>query len=157
MRDFPRLLDRVAELRGQKLSSAQIAERLNAEGFRPPKRRATFNAGMVRCIFYRRNSSQARPAAYDLRPGEWWFTDLARELRLPHPTLYSWLRRGWVNATQLDAPLAGPASQGRWVLWADDEELDRLRRLRDCPRSWHGKPQAAELTRPKPRPGGSGT
>jgi DNA invertase Pin-like site-specific DNA recombinase len=149
LRDFDRLAQRITELRRQKHTSAQIADMLNAENWRPPKRRATFNAGMVRSIFYRRNRATARPAPYDLKPGEWWFGDLAHVLQLPHPTLYSWMRRGWVNAKQLNI------SQGRWVLWADDEELDRLRRLRACSKSWHNQSQAAGLTQPKPWPNGS--
>jgi hypothetical protein len=152
MRDYPRLLGRVAELRGQGLTSAQVAGRLNEEGFRPPKRRDTFNAGMVRTLCYRRGEAATRPAEYDLQPGEWWFTDLARELRLPQPTLYSWIRRGWVDARRVPTP-----GLARWVLWADADELQRLRTLRDCPRSWHCRPQAADLTKPKPRPGVSGT
>ena len=147
LRDYPRLSRRIVELREQhKLTSRRIAEQLNAEGWRPPKRRTTFNAGMVRSIFYRRNRATARPTPCDLKPGEWWFADLAYALQLPHPTLYSWMRRGWVNATRLNV------GQRRWVLWADEQELERLRRLKECPRSWHGRPQAADLTRPKPRP-----
>jgi hypothetical protein len=149
LRDYDRLAQRITELRQSKHTSAQIAVMLNAENWRPPKRRATFNAGMVRSIFYRRNRAAARPPPYDLKPGEWWFGDLAHALQLPHPTLYSWMRRGWVNARQL------VISQGRWILWADDEELDRLRRLRACPKSWHNQPQAADLTQPKPWPNGS--
>jgi DNA invertase Pin-like site-specific DNA recombinase len=146
LRDYDRLSQRISALRQSKHNSAQIAALLNAEGWRPPKRRATFNAGMVRAIFHRRNRATARPVAYRLKPGEWWFGDLAHALQLPHPTLYSWMRRGWINARQLDI------GQGRWIVWADDEELDRLRRLRSCPRSWHCQPQAADLTRPKPWP-----
>lgn len=146
LRDYERLSQRIAELRQQKLTSKRIAEQLNAEGFRPPKRRSTFNAGMVRSIFYRRTRATARPVAYSLKPGEWWFGDLAHALQLPHPTLYSWMRRGWVNARRLDI------GQGRWIVWADDEELDRLRRLRACPKSWYNQPQAADLIRPKPWP-----
>lgn len=149
LRDYDRLCQRVADLRRQKHTSAQIADMLNAEGWRPPKRRATFNAGMVRSIFYRRNRATPRPVAHDLKPGEWRFGDLAHELQLPHPTLYTWMRRGWVNAKRLDI------GQGRWILWADDEELDRLRRLRACPRSWHNQPQADDLTRPRPWPNDS--
>jgi DNA invertase Pin-like site-specific DNA recombinase len=146
LRDYPRLNRRIVELRGQKLTSKRIAEQLNAEGWHPPKRRATFNAGMVRSISSRRHRATARPVPYELKPGEWWFADLAHRLQLPHPTLYSWMRRGWVNARRLDL---GP--QGRWLLWADEDELDRLRRLRDCPRSWHSQRHAADLTRPKLR------
>jgi hypothetical protein len=146
LRDYERLSRRIVELRRQKLTSKRIAEQLNAEGFRPPKRRATFNAGMVRSIFYRRNRATTRPAPYDLKTGEWWFGDLAHTLQLPHPTLYSWMRRGWINAKRLDI------GQGRWILWADEEELERLRRLRNCPKSWHCQPQAADLKCPKPWP-----
>lgn len=146
LRDYDRLAQRITELRQSKHTSAQIAALLNAENWRPPKRRATFNAGMVRSLFYRRNRATARPAPYDLKPGEWWFGDLAHALQLPHPTLYSWMRRGWVNARRLDI------GQGRWIVWADEQELDRLRRLRSCPRSWYCQPQAADLTRPKPWP-----
>jgi hypothetical protein len=146
LRDYDQLCQRVTELRRSKQTSAQIAAVRNAEKWRPPKRRATFNAGMVRSIFYRRNRATPRPVAYELKKDEWWFGDLAHALRLPHPTLYTWMRRGWVNAKQLDI------GQGRWILWADDQELDRLRRLRACPRSWHNQPQAADLTQPKPWP-----
>ena len=147
--NYPQLLARILELRDQKQTSARIAETLNREGFRPPKRRATFNPEMVCSLLSRQGRTGKRPNAMEahaLATDEWWFTDLARHLDLPNPTLYRWLRRGWVHARQL--PVAG----GRWIVWADADELDRLRRLRRCPRSWHNQPQAAELTRPKPRP-----
>jgi len=41
----------------------------------------------------------------------------------------------------------------RWLVWADAEELSRLRRLRDCPLGMGGTPRyPPELTTPKPRP-----
>jgi len=147
--DYPQLVARILQLRDQKHSAARIADQLNREGYRPPKRRATFNGGMIRQLLSRRVRCGPRPRlmeSHGLAQDEWWFTDLARHLQLPNPTLYSWVRRGWVHARQL--PVAG----GRWILWADADELDRLRRLHRCPRSWLNKPQAAELTRPKPRP-----
>ena len=101
---------------------------------------------MVREILCRRGDAATRPSAHPPGAGEWWVTDLARELRLPHPTLYSWIRRGWVHARQLPGP------GGRWVVWADAEELDRLRRLRTCPRGWYSRPVDPDLIRPKPRP-----
>jgi len=146
LRDYESLSKRILDLREQHRTSAQIAEQLNSEGWHPPKRRSTFNPGMVRSIFYRRHLATPRPAAYALKPGEWWFGGLAHELQLPHPTLYSWMRRGWVNAKRLEI------GQGRWVLWADETELERLRGLRACPKSWHAQAQAALLTRPTPWP-----
>jgi len=143
------LLARILELHQQKRTSARIAEQLNREGFRPPKRRETYNAQMVRTLLSRQVRADRCARAVEthaLAADEWWFTDLARHLNLPQPTLYSWLRRGWVHARQL--PVAG----GRWILWADPEELDRLRKLRSCPRRWYNQPQAAALTKPKRRP-----
>ena len=145
---YESLLAHILELREQKHTAAQIAEQLNREGHRPPKRRTTFNAGIVRQLISRRRRAQRRPRAmtsHVLAKDEWWMTDLCHHLQLPHPTLYSWIRRGWVNARQL--PVAG----GRWILWADAEELDRLRRLHHCPRSWRNQPQTANLTQPKSR------
>jgi DNA invertase Pin-like site-specific DNA recombinase len=148
--DYPQLMARIHELRDQKQTAAQIADRLNREGFRPPKRRETYNRGMVQAILSRHARTGKRPNAMEahaLDDDEWWFADLARHLHLPQPTLYSWVRRGWVHARQL--PMAG----GRWIIWADADEQNRLRRLHRCPRSWYNQPQAAELTRPKSRTG----
>jgi len=78
---------------------------------------------------------------------EWWFGALACQLDMPPATLYSWLRRGWVHARQL------PGACGRWIVWADDGELGRLRRLRARSRSWSEDPPPKDLTMPKTRPG----
>ena len=48
------LLARILELHHQKRTSAQIADQLHREGFRPPKRRETYNAPMVRTLLSRR-------------------------------------------------------------------------------------------------------
>jgi len=146
--NYESLLARILELHDQKLTAAQIAEQLNHEGYRPPKRRATFNAGIIRQLICRRRKAQWRPRVMQsqvLGKDEWWMTDLCHHLQLPHPTLYSWIRRGWAHGRQV--PVAG----GRWIVWADAEELDRLRRLHHCPRGWWNQPQAVNLTQPKPR------
>ena len=43
--DYPRLVERLRALCAERLSSAAIAERLNAEGFRPPKRAEPVHRG----------------------------------------------------------------------------------------------------------------
>jgi DNA invertase Pin-like site-specific DNA recombinase len=147
LRDYPMLMDRVLELHRAGRTSGEIADRLNAEGFRPAKRRETFNNSMVRQMISRQFRSGPRPRALseaDPREDhEWWLTDLARELGMPVPTVHSWIRRGWITARKLTG--AG----GRWLLWADDQELDRLRRLRSSPRGWSDQPYPPELTTPK--------
>jgi DNA invertase Pin-like site-specific DNA recombinase len=149
LRDFTLLTGRVLELHRDGRTAAQIAACLNAEGFRPAKRRATFNSAMVRQMLSRRFRSGPRPRVLSesspLEEHEWWLTDLARELDMPVPTVHSWLRRGWISARKL----AGAG--GRWVLWADVEELDRLGQLRASPRSWSDQPYPPALTKPKAR------
>jgi hypothetical protein len=149
LRHYQELLARAVQLRDAGQTTTEIAVQLNREGWRPPKRRATFNGPMVRALLSRRAPPGPRPRGTDaaslLGSHEWWFTDLAQRLDMPHPTLYSWLRRGWVHSRQL------PGAQGRWILWADDEELDRLKRLRTCPHTWSDQPLFRQLTSPKSR------
>jgi hypothetical protein len=102
---------------------------------------------MVRQLLSRQGRSGPRPKAVtDNDPrgdGEWWLSDLARELAMPQPTLHCWVRRGWVRVRkQLGAG-------GRWMLWADAEESERLRRLRAYRRSWPDEAYPPELTTPK--------
>ena len=54
--NYPHLVARILQLRQQKQTAARIAEQLNREGYRPPKRRATFSGGMKR----RERSASAR-------------------------------------------------------------------------------------------------
>jgi DNA invertase Pin-like site-specific DNA recombinase len=149
LRDFSALMDRVLGLHQAGRTAAEIAACLNAEGFRPAKRRETFNSVMVRQMLSRRFRSGPRPRALTnsspLGDHEWWLTDLARELDMPVPTVHSWLRRGWISARKL------PGAGGRWILWADGQELARLRRLRASPKGWSDQPYPLELTTPKAR------
>jgi hypothetical protein len=151
MRDYEGLLGCILELREQGRSARQIAEQLNREGWRPPRRRATFNAGMIRKLISRSvlggKATGVTEASAQLESGEWWFGALARRLDMPPATLYCWLRRGWVQARQL------PGVCGRWIVWADEDELDRLRRLRARSRTWSEDRPSEDLTTPKRRPG----
>lgn len=132
------LCDRIADLRRERLTSGEIAARLNAEGWRPPKRRPTFNASMVRAILSRRGLARSGARAVPARPavglGQWRLPDLAAELGMPTISLYAWLRRGWVRGRQLD-------EQGRpWLIEADAEEVARLRALRSAPKlGWRAR------------------
>ena len=142
-------MDRVLELHRADKTSSEIADQLNREGFRPAKRRDTFNSSMVRQMLSRQFRSGPRPRTLTdkspLQEHEWWLTDLARELGIPQPTVHNWRSRGWIRSRKL------PGANGRWLLWADDQELDRLRRLRICPRSWSDEPYPPELTTPSVR------
>jgi hypothetical protein len=147
LRDYTVLVDRVAELHCAGKTSGEIAETLNREGFRPPKRRETYNAAMVRQLPSRQGRQGPRPAlTIDDDPrgvDEWWLSDLCRELAMPQPTVHCWVRRGWICGRKLSGV------GGRRVLRADAEGLERLRRLRAYRRSWPDEPYPPELTTPR--------
>ena len=43
-------------------------------------------------------------------------------------------------------------ADGHYIIWADAEELSRLRQLHRLPRTWANKARLAELIKPKPQP-----
>jgi hypothetical protein len=130
---YPALVERICALRAEHLTSSEIARQLNAEGWRPPKRRATFHADMVRSLLSRQRivQSRKRPTKKSprVRPHEWRLPDLAAKLQMPPVSLYSWLRRGWVTGRRLEDEPHQP-----WVIRADPQELTRLRALRLAPK-----------------------
>jgi DNA invertase Pin-like site-specific DNA recombinase len=147
--DHARLLNRIDELRKEGLTLAAAAERLNREGFRPPKRSRTFTSGMLTRLLAKRERSGPRPQAVAdgglLGADEGLLSDLARHLGMPQATLHRWVRVGWVQARKLPTP------GGHGAIGADADELGRMARLRVCPRGWSEEPVLAELTKPKAR------
>jgi hypothetical protein len=138
LRDYDRLRDRITELHSQGWKAASIAEQLNKEGFRTP-RRGHHNADSVRQFIFRFGQN-SRPLG--LSVDEWSMHDLACELSVPWATLNGWRRKGWLVGRKVKG-------LGRlcWIAWADTEELERLRRLRDYRTG--NKPYPTELTTPK--------
>jgi hypothetical protein len=146
--DHDRLIGRIEELRRQGQTFEEIAKHLNREGFKPLQRAEKFHSNIVCRIF--RRLQQQRPSAREidmqerLGENEWFILPLAAELQLPKNTLQAWARRGWVHVTrQL------PGIRGRKICWADPDEFDRLRRLKDTPRNWWDLPLPLELTTPR--------
>ncbi|SRR5579875_760135 len=127
-----------------------IAEALNREGFRPPKRATCFTASMVRRLLHELGLRPRVPQGKDssgkpLAAGEWWLHALADRLGLSPHTLHGWRKKGWVHARQV----GGRGSP--WAVWADPAELDRLHQLKTCPRLWTNREQLAALRVPPPR------
>lgn len=133
---YPELLARVAALHEQGVGCRDIARQLNAEGWRPAKRRATFNAPMVSNLLARqglRSGSPKQRHTADLphAPDEWLLADLAFELDMPSVTLFSWIRKGWVRARKVHQ-----SGRTLWLIWADSAECERLRARREAPQRW---------------------
>jgi hypothetical protein len=141
------LVARIDSLRQAGHSFAQIAEHLNREGFYPPKRTERFTGETVARLLSRRGLHGPRPRAMSatsvLRPQEYWLADLAREVSMPITTLHKWQRLGWVHSRKV------PVASGRWAIWADADELERLRQLRAYQRKWPEPRYPQVLTTPK--------
>jgi hypothetical protein len=140
---YAAIRERIVNWRKAGMSAARIAERLNAEGFRPPKAAEVFGPGMVRTLMSRWGV-RADEALGPLAPGEWWLADLSRELGIDGHKLRTWIKRSWVRARRSPA-------QELWIAWADADELARLGRLRDRSRMG-AKNYPSELTTPGPAP-----
>jgi hypothetical protein len=112
---YPALLARVTELAVAGRNNRQIADVLNAEGFRPPKRTSRFTGGQVRTLITQRgirSQRKGRPAVLtSLPPGEWSVPGLAAELGMPTATIYNWIYRGWITAGTLPAAGTGSSPQ----------------------------------------------
>lgn len=150
LRDHDRLITRLRELRDAGHTAEEIAQQLNAEGFHSPHRGHAFNAGTVRSMLSRQGLTKRphRDAAIDAgfhKPNEWWLEELALELKMPSATLRGWCRKGWVHVRKVTL------AYRRFIIWADAEELGRLRRLHKHRRGAPGVPYPSELTTPKPR------
>jgi DNA invertase Pin-like site-specific DNA recombinase len=145
------LLERVVYLHQQGHKPVEIARRLNEEGWRPAKRRATFNAPMVAELLARRGLSggsagQQHKARVERDADEWTLKELALELEMPPVTLHRWVRKGRVRARQVRH-----AGHTLWLLWADRSEVQRLRALRAAPRRWAKHGPAAQTPSPPSR------
>lgn len=145
--NYGELVQRIEALRAAGKTLAEIARTLNEEGFHPPKRSPRFTKEVISQFLRERAvRTGVAPCSVDqqhcLAEHEWWLASLAAELKMPIATLHRWQRVGWLNSRKV------AEAGGRWAIYADADELDRLRRLRNSPRGWP-QPYPQDLITPK--------
>ena len=132
--NYNELVARVKTLRAERKTLSEIAATLNSEGFHPPKRSPKFTKGIVCNLLRERRAKSGHRTVPELnrhlQTNEWWLADLASELSMPIATLHRWRRVGWVASRKVQI------GRGRWAIYADAVELERMRRLRAMTRSW---------------------
>jgi hypothetical protein len=141
---YEAVLARAAELRRGRNSDRKIAAVLNAAGYQPALGRCGFTKDIVNRLLAptavptqpKRRTSYAD----ELGPDEWWLADLAAEVGIRYVSLHAWIRRGWVRARKASS------AAGMQALWADPQELRRLRQLRDDRRAHPHQPPPTDLT-----------
>lgn len=147
--NYGELVASVEALRAQRKTLSEIAAALNAEGFHPPKRTSQFSKGILSHFLRERQAQTGTRSRLEsnerhLKAGEWWLADLASELSMPIATLHRWKCVGWVSSRKV------MQAGGRWAIYADAGELERLSRLREAPRGWP-QPYPTELITPRPQ------
>jgi DNA invertase Pin-like site-specific DNA recombinase len=146
LQNYDRLRSRIVDLRKAGEPAGRIAAQLNDEGFCTPRGRK-FQANTVRTLLSRWSMTRRRDDGdldHQGTPGvkQWSVPELVQELGIPVTTLCRWCKRGWVYAFQ---------GRGiRWKIWADAQELARIRRLHAAQRAGSTRPYPAELTTPRP-------
>jgi len=126
------LAARTCELHQAGRNSVEIAAILNDEGWRPPKRRDTFNGPMVRRILIgagqiepRRSSPRNIPHR---RPDEWTINELAAEIGAPTATIYYWVQKGRLSSRSVE--VLGTANK---LVTADAATIAKLKAARATP------------------------
>jgi len=143
LRDAKRLKQRIVELRDAGQAATSIADTLNTEGFLPIKPGQRFTADVVRGLFRMLGIHGEIADDALLGPQEWWIHDLAAAAKVRRELLRVWATRGWVHARQTNV-------QRLWIIWADRNEVRRLRQLQST--VYRGRNTfPAELTTPKSR------
>lgn len=139
------LLARAADLHRAGQSYAAIAHTLNEEGWRPAKRRDTFNASMVHHLLRRTGATTPkyrRPLTIVARqPDEWTIAELARHIPMPEPTLYIWVQQGRLASRAIR--LGGRQLR---LVHADQAAVAALRTVRATPAPWRRLPPPVATT-----------
>jgi hypothetical protein len=118
---YPRLCERIRTLAHEGYNITQITALLAHEGFRSPKHARPFSRQSVIELMRRLGVHQPRRHRRPpLQEHEWWLSDLEREVGKSNSTLHQWRKRGWLHARW-------HAHSKRWVAWADEAELQRLK------------------------------
>jgi DNA-binding transcriptional regulator YiaG len=146
---YKELLGRAGELHREGRSLIEIADILNREQWRPPKRRDTFNAPMIHRLLlkggvrtpkYRRRKQQIQR-----EPDEWTIPELARHLGVPESTLYNWVQHGRLRRRQIQM-----GTRHAVLVHADEAAIAALKAILATPIPWRRLPprQSSPTIRP---------
>jgi hypothetical protein len=119
--DYPRLCERIRTRAHEGYHITQITAVLAPEGFRSPTHARPFRRQSVIELLRRLGVHQPRRHRRPpLQEHEWWLSELERAWGKAHSTLHQGRQRGGLQARW-------HAHSKRWVAWADEAELQRLK------------------------------
>jgi predicted Rossmann fold nucleotide-binding protein DprA/Smf involved in DNA uptake len=135
---YHELIARAAELHRSGQDHAAIAQTLNQEGWRPAKRRDTFNARMVGNLLRKvrvATPRRRRPVALERGTDEWTIAELARHIPVPQATLYTWVQKGRLRSRTVRV-----GGDQFMLVHADAAAIATLRTVRATPAPWRRLP-----------------
>jgi DNA invertase Pin-like site-specific DNA recombinase len=136
---YSQLVERASELHQTGASYARIADILNEEGWRPAKRRSTFNAQMVHHLLSKAGvitpRSRRKPPEFPREADEWTVRELAGEIGMPEPTLYTWIQQGRLRSRRVAVGV-----RNALLIHADAETIAELKAIRAMPAPWRRRP-----------------
>jgi len=142
---YSSLVPRAADLRRNGHNFGQIADTLNREGWRPAKRRDTFNAPMVHHLLIRAGviepKYRRRKPHIERQANEWTIHELAEQIGLPEPTLYNWVQKGRLRSRFVEV-----GSDRAKLVYADAETIPALKATRATPAPWRRLPPSTHPT-----------
>jgi DNA invertase Pin-like site-specific DNA recombinase len=143
LQDYQRLTERLKELQREGLHRGPIAARLNAEGFVPPRRRGVFTEWGVGVLMRELGLVGEYFRDELLRRNEWRIPELAHELGVIPQKIHYWVQQGWIHSRRTP-------SGKHLIVWADQDEIRRLKHLARVKQSWI-RARHANLIIPKRR------
>jgi hypothetical protein len=150
---YHELIARAAELHRSGQDHAAIAQTLNQEGWRPAKRRDTFNARMVGNLLRKvrvATPRRRRPVALERGTDEWTIAELARHIPVPQATLYTWVQKGRLRSRTVRV-----GGDQFMLVHADAAAIATLRTVRATPAPWRRlPPPIIAASGPTKSPGG---
>jgi Recombinase zinc beta ribbon domain len=133
------LVARATDLHRAGENFAAIAEILNREGWRPAKRRDTFNGPMVHNLLIKAGAIEPRyrrrKPQFERQPNEWTIRELAEQIGMPEPTLYAWVLKGRLRSRMVQA-----GSGQTKLVHADAATIAELKTIRATPFPWRRLP-----------------
>jgi DNA invertase Pin-like site-specific DNA recombinase len=144
---YKKLLARVSDLRREGLVLADIAAVLNREGWRPAKRRDTFNAQMVRRLIAKAGLAAPRQRRRKLeiprQTDEWTISELAEHLGMRESTLYTWVQQGRLHSRVIKVGAARAK-----LVHANAAEITALQAILATPMPWRRRPPRCSASTP---------
>jgi DNA invertase Pin-like site-specific DNA recombinase len=144
---YKNLLARIGDLRRERLVLADIAAVLNREGWRPAKRRDTFNAQMVRRLIAKAGLAAPRQRRRKLeiprQTDEWTVGELAGHLGMRESTLYNWVQQGRLRSRVVQVGAARAK-----LVYAGAAEITALQVILATPMPWRRRPPRCSTSTP---------